>query len=176
MDRARIVQERTHPALSGMFPSLGANQIDDDERKDSNALPHRGHDLEALALQLQLGERRDEMFVLIDEHRAALPPVPRPVVREHRESGRRALYLASHASHIIGMEVPDGKMLIRELMEHMTQPHLIHTHTWEVGDLVIWDNRCTLHRGRPYDEANHKRDLRRATVEDDDPTMMVAAE
>ena len=111
-----------------------------------------------------------------DQERAALPPVPRPVVREHRESGRRALYLASHASHIIGMEVPDGKMLIRELMEHMTQPHLIHTHTWEVGDLVIWDNRCTLHRGRPYDEANHKRDLRRATVEDDDPTMMVAAE
>lgn len=111
-----------------------------------------------------------------DQERAALPPVPRPVVREHRESGRRALYLASHASHIVGMEIPDGKMLIRELLEHMTQPHLIHTHTWAVGDLVIWDNRCTLHRGRPYDEALHRRDLRRATVEDDDPAMMVAAE
>lgn len=107
-----------------------------------------------------------------DEERAALPPVHRPVVREHRESGRTALYLASHADHILGMEVPDGKMLIRELMEHMTQPHLVHTHTWAVGDLVIWDNRCTLHRGRPYDEARHRRDLRRATVEDDDPAMV----
>ena len=72
----------------------------------------------------------------------------------------------------LGMEIPDGKMLIRELMEHMTRPHLVHTHSWEVGDLVIWDNRCTLHRGRPYDEANHRRDLRRATIEDDDPAMV----
>lgn len=107
-----------------------------------------------------------------DEERAALPPVHRPVVRFHRESGRKALYLASHANHILGLEIPDGKMLIRELMEHMTRPHLVHTHTWAVGDLVIWDNRCTLHRGRPYDEARHRRDLRRATVEDDDPTMV----
>ena len=107
-----------------------------------------------------------------DEERAALPPVHRPIVRTHAESGRKCLYLASHASHILGMEVPDGKMLIRELLEHMTQPHLIHTHTWEVGDLMIWDNRCTLHRGRPYAEANHRRDMRRATVEDDDPATV----
>ena len=106
-----------------------------------------------------------------EEERAALPPVHRPIVRHHRESGRDCLYLASHASHILGMEIPDGRMLIRDLMEHMTQPHLIHTHIWSVGDLVIWDNRCTLHRGRPYDEANHRRDMRRATVEDDDPAM-----
>ena len=101
-----------------------------------------------------------------DEERAALPPVKRPLVRYHKESGRKALYLASHADHIVGMEVPDGKMLLRELIEHCTQPHFIHTHTWQVGDLMIWDNRCTLHRGRPYDEANHRRDMRRATIED----------
>ena len=106
-----------------------------------------------------------------NEERAALPPVHRPVVRFHKESGRKALYLASHASHIIGMEIPDGRMLIHDLIEHMTQPHLIYTHKWQVGDLVIWDNRCTLHRGRPYDEANHRRDMRRATVEDNDPAM-----
>ncbi len=105
------------------------------------------------------------------DERAALPPVHRPVVRRHSESDRKCLYLASHASHILGMEIPDGRMLIRDLIEHMTQPHLIHTHTWAVGDLIIWDNRCTLHRGRPYDEANHRRDMRRATVEDDDPAM-----
>ena len=101
-----------------------------------------------------------------EEERAAMPPVRRPLVRLHKESGRKALYLASHADHIVGMEVPDGKMLLRELIEHCTQPQFVHTHTWEVGDLMIWDNRCTLHRGRPYDEANHRRDMRRATVED----------
>ncbi|MEM6622174.1 MAG: TauD/TfdA family dioxygenase [Pseudomonadota bacterium] len=107
-----------------------------------------------------------------DDERASLPPVHRPVVRVHPPTGRKTLYLASHASHILGMEVPDGKMLLRELMEHATQREFVHTHTWEVGDCVIWDNRCTLHRGRPYDEANYRRDMRRATVEDDDPAMV----
>jgi alpha-ketoglutarate-dependent 2,4-dichlorophenoxyacetate dioxygenase len=97
--------------------------------------------------------------------------VHRAVVRVHPESGRKTLYLASHASHIIGWPVPDGRMLIRELIEHATQPRFIYTHRWSVGDLVIWDNRCTLHRGRPYDEANHRRDMRRATVSDLDPAV-----
>jgi alpha-ketoglutarate-dependent 2,4-dichlorophenoxyacetate dioxygenase len=57
-------------------------------------------------------------------------------------------------------------MLIRNLIEHATQPRFVYTHRWSVGDLVIWDNRCTMHRGRPYDEANHRRDMRRATVQD----------
>jgi len=101
-----------------------------------------------------------------DAERAALPPVKRPLVRMHKESGRKALYLASHADYILGMEVPDGKMLLRELIEHCTQPQFIYTHIWAVGDLMIWDDRCTLHRGRPYDEAAHRRDMRRATIED----------
>ena len=104
-----------------------------------------------------------------EDERRELPPVHRPVVREHPGSGRKSLYLASHASHIVGLPVPDGRMLIRDLIEHATQPHLVHTHTWQVGDLVIWDNRCTMHRGRPYDEAKHRRDLRRATIQDDGP-------
>jgi alpha-ketoglutarate-dependent 2,4-dichlorophenoxyacetate dioxygenase len=87
----------------------------------------------------------------------------------HPGSGRKALYLGSHASHIVRWLVPDGRMLIRELMEHATQPQFIYTHRWSVGDLVIWDNRCTLHRGRPYDEANYPRDMRRATIQDLDP-------
>jgi alpha-ketoglutarate-dependent 2,4-dichlorophenoxyacetate dioxygenase len=60
-------------------------------------------------------------------------------------------------------------MLISELMEHATQPQFVYTHTWAVGDLIIWDNRCTLHRGRPYDQGNHRRDMRRATIQDLDP-------
>jgi alpha-ketoglutarate-dependent 2,4-dichlorophenoxyacetate dioxygenase len=100
------------------------------------------------------------------EERAALPPVHHPVVRVHTGSGRKALYLASHASHIVGWPVPDGRLLIAELIEHATQPQFVYTHTWAVGDLVMWDNRCTMHRGRPYDEVNHRRDLRRATIDD----------
>ena len=106
-----------------------------------------------------------------DEERASLPPVHRPLVRVHPPSGKKALYLASHASHVLGMEVPDGRMLIRELLEHATQREFVHTHKWQVGDTVIWDNRATLHRGRPYDDTVHKRDMRRATIEDDDPAM-----
>ena len=105
------------------------------------------------------------------EERASLPPVPQMVVRTHPGSGRKTLYLASHASHIVDWFVPDGRMLIQDLIEHATQPQFVYTHTWSVGDLVIWDNRCTMHRGRPYNEAKHRRDLRRATIEDVAPTV-----
>jgi alpha-ketoglutarate-dependent 2,4-dichlorophenoxyacetate dioxygenase len=106
-----------------------------------------------------------------EEERRATPPVHRALVRVHPGSGRKALYLASHASHIVGWPVPDGRMLLRELIEHATQPQFVYTHKWAVGDLVMWDNRCTMHRGRPYDEANHRRDLRRATIQDPDPAV-----
>lgn len=104
-----------------------------------------------------------------DEERRAMPPVHRGLVRVHPGSGRKTLYLASHASHIVGWPVPDGRMLIRELIEHATQPQFLYTHRWSVGDLVIWDNRCTMHRGRPYEEGIYRRDMRRATIQDLDP-------
>jgi alpha-ketoglutarate-dependent 2,4-dichlorophenoxyacetate dioxygenase len=106
-----------------------------------------------------------------EEERRANPPVHRALVRVHPGSGRKALYLASHASHIVGQPVPDGRMLVHELMEHATQPQFVHTHKWAPGDLIMWDNRCTMHRGRPYDEVNHRRDMRRATVQDLDPAV-----
>ena len=105
-----------------------------------------------------------------DEERRALPPVHRPLVRVHPGSGRKTLYLASHASHIVGWPVPDGRMIIFDLMEHATQPQFVYTHKWRIGDLVIWDNRCTMHRGRAYDE-QERRDMRRATIEDPDPAI-----
>ncbi len=106
-----------------------------------------------------------------DEERRAMPPVHRPLVRVHPGSNRRTLYLASHASHIVGWPVPEGRMLIRELIEHATQPDFVYTHRWSVGDIVMWDNRCTMHRGRPYDAEVHRRDMRRATIQDLDPAM-----
>jgi len=99
-----------------------------------------------------------------DDERAALPPIRRPVVRVHPGSGRKTLFLASHAGEVIGRPVAEGRILIRELIEHATQPAFVYTHNWRVGDLLIWDNRCTMHRARPFDEAKYKRDMRRATV------------
>ena len=101
-----------------------------------------------------------------DEERRALPPVRWPLVRVQPETGRKALYLASHASHIVGWPVPEGRMLLHELIEHATQPQFIYTHDWRVGDVVAWDNRCTMHRARPYDDLKHRRDMRRATIQD----------
>jgi alpha-ketoglutarate-dependent 2,4-dichlorophenoxyacetate dioxygenase len=99
--------------------------------------------------------------------RSELPPVPQVLVRTHAGSGRKTLYLASHASHIIGWPVEEGRALIEELVAFATQPRFVYRHHWRVGDLVIWDDRCTMHRGRPYDEANYRRVLHRTTVSDE---------
>ena len=94
-----------------------------------------------------------------------LPPVRQALVRRHPASGRTSLYLASHASHIIGRPVAEGRALIEELIAFATQPQFVYRHRWTVGDLVIWDNRCTMHRGRPYDDSQ-RRVLHRTTVSD----------
>jgi len=101
-----------------------------------------------------------------EEERTAMPPVRHRLVRVHPGSKRKTLYLASHAAHIVGWPVPEGMLLLRELIEHATQPEFVHRHKWRKGDLVIWDNRCTLHRGRPFDETQ-RRDLRRVTTQDE---------
>lgn len=101
-----------------------------------------------------------------DEERAVLPTVRHPLVRTHPGSGRKTLYLGAHAQAIVGWPVPEGRLLLRDLMDHATERRFVHAHKWQVGDLVIWDNRCTLHRGRRFDDRNHKRDLRRVTTQD----------
>ena len=102
-----------------------------------------------------------------EEIRRELPPVPQLVVRRHAPSGRKTLYLASHASHILGWPVEDGRRLIEELIAFATQPRFVYQHRWRVGDLVIWDDRCTMHRGRPYDDTRYRRDMHRTTVSDE---------
>ena len=89
-----------------------------------------------------------------------------PLVRHFPRTGRRGLYLASHASSIIGWRVPEGRLLLRELMEHATQPRFVYSHRWSVGDFVIWDNRATMHRARPFDDTKYRRELRRTTTLD----------
>jgi alpha-ketoglutarate-dependent 2,4-dichlorophenoxyacetate dioxygenase len=94
-----------------------------------------------------------------------LPPVPQRLVRTHPGSGRKTLYIAAHASEIVGWPVPDSRLLLRELIEHATVRDFVYRHEWRAGDLVIWDNRCTMHRGRAFDESE-VRDLRRVTTRD----------
>ena len=105
-------------------------------------------------------------FEFSAEEAAKLPGAVHPLVRTIPRSGRRSLYLASHANRIEGMGVPDGRLLLRELTEHATQPAFVHRHRWRVGDLVIWDNRCTMHRATPFDDSSERRELRRVTTLD----------
>jgi alpha-ketoglutarate-dependent 2,4-dichlorophenoxyacetate dioxygenase len=91
-----------------------------------------------------------------------------PLVRTLPRSGRRSLYLASHASRIVEWPVPEGRLLLRDLIEHATQREFVYRHRWRAGDLVMWDNRATMHRARPFDDATHRRELRRVTTLDVD--------
>jgi alpha-ketoglutarate-dependent 2,4-dichlorophenoxyacetate dioxygenase len=98
------------------------------------------------------------------QEKAQRPPAHHPIAQIHPGSKRPTLYLASHASHVVGWPVAEGRLLLAELMEFATQPQFVYRHQWRVGDVVIWDNRCTMHRGTPFDDATHVRDLRRTTV------------
>jgi alpha-ketoglutarate-dependent 2,4-dichlorophenoxyacetate dioxygenase len=106
--------------------------------------------------------------------REKYPPSRQRLVRRHPGSKRKTLYLSAHASHIVGWPVPDGRLLLYDLTLHATRPEFVYSHKWRVGDLVIWDNRCTMHRGRPHDDA-FRRDLRRATTLDLGSTLDEAA-
>ena len=101
-----------------------------------------------------------------ERERASLPGATQVLVRTIPESGRKALYTASHAVNVIGLPKEESDNLLDELMEHATQRRFVHTHRWRVHDLVMWDNRCTMHRGTEYDERRWKRDMHRATVSD----------
>ena len=106
--------------------------------------------------------------------REQYPPSPQKLVRLHPGSQRKTLYLSAHASHVIGWPVADGRLLLLDLTAHATQSTFVYRHDWRVGDMVIWDNRCTMHRGRPHDE-HQPRDLRRATTLDTGSTLHEAA-
>jgi len=100
-----------------------------------------------------------------EEQRNAIPPVHWPIVRMHPGSKRKLLFVGVHARRIVGWPVAEGRMLLMDLLEHATQRDFVYSHRWRVGDLVMWDNRSTLHRGRRYN-LSERRELRRATTED----------
>jgi alpha-ketoglutarate-dependent 2,4-dichlorophenoxyacetate dioxygenase len=101
------------------------------------------------------------------EERAVYPPVRHPLVRANPVNGRRSLFLGAHASHVEGLPVDEGRALLRTLLDHVTQPAFVYRHEWRESDLVIWDNRCVLHRATPFDTQRYKRLMQRTTVAGD---------
>ena len=100
-----------------------------------------------------------------DAQRQAIAPAHWPIVQTDPRSGRKILFVGIHACEVTGMTVAEGRMLLMDLLEHATQREFVYRHKWQVGDLVIWDNTATLHRGRYFDFAQ-RRELRRATTEE----------
>jgi alpha-ketoglutarate-dependent 2,4-dichlorophenoxyacetate dioxygenase len=113
-------------------------------------------------------------FDFNEDEQEKLKGAVHPLVRTIPGSGRRALYLASHAAHVVDWQVPEGRLLLRDLIDHATQPQFIYRHVWRPHDFVIWDNRCTMHRARPFDTTK-VRDLRRVTTRDVASTVEQAA-
>ena len=105
-----------------------------------------------------------------DEEKEMFKPVRQRLVRTHPAHGRKSLYLSSHAGSIVGMSVPEARVLLRDLNEHATRPEFVYVHRWKLHDLVMWDNRQTMHRVRRYDQSQ-PRDMRRATVAGTVPTV-----
>jgi alpha-ketoglutarate-dependent 2,4-dichlorophenoxyacetate dioxygenase len=149
-------------------------------------LPGKGGETEFCDLRAAYdalpGETKQEIAQLRSEHYAfqtrqwlgdtyseaqlkSLPPVEWPLVRTHPGSGRKVLWVGAHATHILGWSLAEGRILLADLLEHATQREFVYRHAWRVDDLVMWDNRCVLHRGRRFD-LTQRRELRRTTTED----------
>lgn len=162
------------PSLTSLLHSttvvpLGGFTEFADERAAYDALPQSMKDrLEGLIAEhwIVTSRLRTGFSEFNEEERKRLPPVPQMLVRTLPESGRKSLFLASHAGRIFGMPEAEGRRFIDELIEHCIQRQFVYTHRWRPHELVMWDNRCTMHRGTDYDDMRWVRDMRRVTVSD----------
>jgi len=151
-----------------VVPPVAADTEFADMRAAYDALPEEETArLEGLRVHHSIAHSRQTLgFEFSESEQDALKGAIHPLVRTIPRSKRRSLYLASHASRIVDWPVPEGRLLLRDLIEHATQPRFVYRHLWQVGDLVIWDNRATMHRARPFDDARYRRELRRVTTLD----------
>jgi alpha-ketoglutarate-dependent 2,4-dichlorophenoxyacetate dioxygenase len=162
------------PALCSLLyartiPPVGGHTEFADLRAAYDALaPEMKRQLEGLVAEHSIFTSRARLGFteFSQEERADMPAVPQAMVRTHPESGRRTLYIASHAGRIFGLPEAEARTLIAQLLAHATQRQFVYTHRWRVNDLVIWDDRCTMHRGTDFDDLRWKRDMQRATVQD----------
>lgn len=160
--RASLLYARTIAPIGGHTEFV-------DLRAAYDALPeNKKRMLEGLVAEhaLSYSRARTGFHDFTAAEQANLPPVPQVIVRTLPENGRKSLYLASHAGRVLGMPEAQGRALIDELIAHATQRQFVYTHRWRVHDLVMWDDRCTLHRGAAFDDLRWTRDMLRATVSD----------
>jgi len=130
--------------------------------------------LEGLRVHHSIAYSRQTLgFEFSHGEQEALKGAIHPLIRTIPRSLRRSLYVASHASRIIDWPIPEGRLLLRDLIEHATQRQFVYRHSWRVGDLVIWDNRATMHRALPFDDSKHRRELRRVTTLDIEQPSLV---
>jgi alpha-ketoglutarate-dependent 2,4-dichlorophenoxyacetate dioxygenase len=158
-------------------PSKGGNTEFADMRAAYDTLDDetRAEVEELICEHSQLYSRQQLGFTdFTEEERARFAPVRQRLVRTHPVTGRKSLYLASHAGAILGWPVPEARAFLRDLVEHATQRQFVYAHRWRVGDLVMWDNRRTMHRARPF-PVHEPRDMRRTTLVGDGPTVAQVA-
>ena len=147
------------------FASLGAAYA---------ALPEeRKSELTGLVAEHSMAHSREQIApgIMTDEWLKETPPVEHALVRTIPETGEKALHVGSYASRIIGWPLEKGRALLQELLEWSTQRQFIYRHSWRTNDLVMWDNRSCLHRGRPWDGHSCKRIMHRTTLAGDGPTV-----
>ncbi len=151
-----------------IVPAVGADTEFADMRAAYDALDAEVKSrLEGLRVHHSIAHSRQTLgFEFSADETEALKGAIHPLIRTLPRSNRRSLYVAAHASRIIDWPVPEGRLLLRELIEHATQREFVYRHGWHVGDLVIWDNRATMHRATPFDDSKHRRELRRVTTLD----------
>jgi alpha-ketoglutarate-dependent 2,4-dichlorophenoxyacetate dioxygenase len=160
-----------------VVPPVDADTEFADMRAAYDALPAETKaQIEGLRTHHSIAHSREVLgFEFSQREQDQLKGAIHPLVRTIPRALRRSLYLASHQSRIIDWPIPEGRLLLRDLTEHATQREFVYRHAWRVGDLVIWDNRATMHRARPFDDTKYRRELRRVTTLDIEQPALVAA-
>jgi alpha-ketoglutarate-dependent 2,4-dichlorophenoxyacetate dioxygenase len=151
------------------IPPIGGHTEFADMRAAYDALsPEKKHKIENLVAEHALSYSRARIGFsdFTEAENAKLPPVPQRMARTLPENGRKSLYIASHIGSIVGMAREQAHALVDELIAHATQRQFVYTHRWRLHDLVMWDDRCTMHRGTEFDDLRWRRDMHRATVSD----------
>src|SRR5262245_50904555 len=161
-----------------IIPSAGGNTEFADMRAAYDALdPEIKAEVEDLIAEHSLLFSRGQLGFteFTAEERVKFAPVRHRLVRTNPTTGRKSLFLSSHIGGIVGWPVPEAMAFVRDLVEHATQRQFVYAHTWRQHHLVMWDNRQTVHRARPYTETSEVRDMRRTTLEGDGPTTLQMA-
>jgi len=160
-----------------VVPPVPADTEFADMRAAYDALPQEMKTkIEGLRVHHSIAHSRQMLgFEFSQDEQEMLKGAVHPLVRTIPRAGRKSLYVAAHASKILGWPVPEGRLLLHELMEHATRPEFVYCHRWRVGDLVIWDNRATMHRARPFDDTRYRREMRRVTTLDIEPPAVMAS-